>query len=136
VIILLKKFAQIYRAVFPEFFLFLLNLPLPLRTPVALKLKLCQNISYLKLSGKNNCFHPVTTIFAQQLNICSPKLGNQGSFQPHLAKHLAAVTDGYVDLILLRQLQTRKQLTLVTKRHLWQCLAYWPWLFDHSACIT
>jgi len=52
VIIPLKKFAQIYRAAFPEFFFILLNLPLPLRTPMPLKLKLCQNISYLKLSGK------------------------------------------------------------------------------------
>jgi len=103
---------------------------------MALKLKLCQNISYLKLIEKNNCFHPVMTIFAQQLNICSPKLGNQGPFQPHLAKHLAAVTDGCVVLILLRQLQTRRQLILVTKRRLWQCLAYWQWLLDHSAYIT
>jgi len=132
VIIPLKKFAQIYRAVFPEFFFVLAESSPPLSTPMPLKLKLCQNISYLKLSGKNNCFHPVMTIFAQQLNICSPKLGNQGPFQPHLA----AAIDGYVVLILLRQLQTRRQLTLVTKRHLWQCLAYWQWLLDHSAYIT
>jgi len=46
----------------------------PLRTPIALTQKLWQNTSYLQLSGLNNWFYVVTAIFAQRLNICSPKL--------------------------------------------------------------
>jgi len=33
---------------------------------------------------------------------------NDGAFYPHLATRLAAVTDGYVGLILLWQLQARR----------------------------
>jgi len=48
--------------------------PPPLRTPRTLTQKLWQNASYLQLSGLINWFYVVITIFAQQLNICSPKL--------------------------------------------------------------
>jgi len=46
----------------------------PLRTPIVLTQKLWQNTSYLQLSGLNNWFYVVITIFAQHLNIWSPKL--------------------------------------------------------------
>jgi len=36
----------------------------------------------LQLGGLNNWFHAVITIFAQHLNICSPKLGNDGAIAP------------------------------------------------------
>ena len=73
-IVLLKKLAQIYREVFPEFFKSCPNLPPPLRTPIAPTQKLCQITSNLHLSGLNNWFYVVITIFTQHLNICSPKL--------------------------------------------------------------
>jgi len=72
--VLLKQLAQTYRDVFPEFLKFCPNLP-PLRTPIALTQKLCQNTSYLQLGGLINWLYVVITIFAQHLNICSPKLG-------------------------------------------------------------
>jgi len=68
-----QKFAQKYREVSPEFFWSCPNLP-PLRTPIALTQKLWQNTSYLQLSGLNNWFYVVITIFALHLNMCSPKL--------------------------------------------------------------
>jgi len=71
--ILFQKLAQKYQEVFPELFKSYPNLP-PLRTPIAITQKLWQNTSYLQLSGLNNWFYVVTTIFAQHLNICSPKL--------------------------------------------------------------
>jgi len=46
----------------------------PVRTPIALTQKLWQNTSYLPLSRLKNWFYVVITIFAQQFNICSPKL--------------------------------------------------------------
>jgi len=70
---LFQKLAQKYREVFPEFFISCPN-PNSLRTPIALTQKLWQNTSYLQLSGLNNWFYVVITIFAQHLNICSPKL--------------------------------------------------------------
>jgi len=77
--------------------------PLP-RMPIALTQKLWQNTSYLQLGRLNNWFFAVMTIPAQHLNICSPKLGE---------------CDGCVVLILLLQLQTRRQLTLAMKRQIW-----------------
>jgi len=71
--VLLEKLAQTYREVFPEFFLSCPNLP-PLRTPTALAQKLWQKTSYLELSGLNNWFYVVIKIFAEHLDICSPKL--------------------------------------------------------------
>jgi len=82
--ILFRQPAQTYRAVFPLFFYSSPNLTPPPRTPIALTQKLWQNISYLQLGSMNNWFYPVMTIFAQHLNICSPKLGNNGNFRPHL----------------------------------------------------
>jgi len=58
---------------FLSFFKFVRIFP-PLRTPIALTQKLWQNTTYLQLSGLNNWFYVVITIFAQHLNICSPKL--------------------------------------------------------------
>jgi len=69
--VLFQKLVQKYREVFPEFFYSCPNLP-PLRTPIALTQKLWQNTSYL--SGLNNWFDVVITIFVQHLNICSPQL--------------------------------------------------------------
>ena len=99
-----------------------LNLALifpPPRRPIALTQKLWQNTSYLQFGGLNNWFYAVITIFAQHLNICSSKLGHDGAICPHLAVREAAVTDGCVVLILLLQLKTRRQLTLVTRRQIW-----------------
>jgi len=56
------------------------------------------------------------TIFAQQLNICSPKFSGYCAFHHHLATYSARVANGYVVLILLWQLQTRRQLKPATKR--------------------
>jgi len=109
--VLFLKLGHKYREVFPDFFKSCPNLP-PLRTPVALTQKLWQNTSYLQLSGLNNWFYAVITIFAQHLNMCSPKLWNDGAFYPHLATRQATVSDGCVVLNLLLQLQTRRQLTL------------------------
>jgi len=128
-----------------KFFLNFLNhvqISPPHRT-TALTQKLWQNTSYLQLSALNNWFYVVITIFAQHLNICSPKLGEWRRLLPHLATRQTTVTDGCVVLNLLLQLQTRRQLTLTMKRQIWhgernlqpteKCLAYW--LLDHSACI-
>ena len=71
--ILFQTLSQKYRQVLPEFFK-LVRISPPLRTPIALTQKLWQNTSYLQLSGLNNWFYVVITIFAQHLNICSPKL--------------------------------------------------------------
>jgi len=43
-------------------------------TPIAATQTFRQNTSYLQLTGLNNWFYVVITIFAQHLNICSPKL--------------------------------------------------------------
>jgi len=59
------------------------------------------------------------TNFAPHFNVCSPKLGNDGAFHSHLAMRLATVADGYAVLIHLLYLQTRRQLTLATKRQIW-----------------
>jgi len=102
-----------------KFFLNFFNLvriSLPLRTPKALTQKLWQNTGYLQLSGLNNWFYVVVTIFAQHLHMCSPKLVE---FYPHLAMRQATVSDGCVVLNLLLQLQTRRQLTLAMKRQIW-----------------
>jgi len=88
-------------------------------TPIALTQKLWQNTSYLQLGGLNNWFYVVVTIFAQHLNICSPKLREWRRPFPHLATRQATVTDGCLVLIVLLQLQIRRQLTLVTKRKIW-----------------
>jgi len=79
--VLLEKLAQTYREVFPEFFLSCPNLP-PLRTPTALAQKLWQKTSYLELSGLNNWFYVVIKIFAEHLDICSPKLVEWRSLLP------------------------------------------------------
>jgi len=71
--VLFQKLSQRYREVFPEFFNLVRTAP-SLRTPIVLTQKLWQNASYLQLSGFNNWFYVVITIFAQHLNICSPKL--------------------------------------------------------------
>jgi len=71
--VLFQKLAQKYREVLPEFFN-LVRISPPLRTPIALTQKLWQNTRYLQLSGLNNWFYMVITIFAQHLNMCSPKL--------------------------------------------------------------
>jgi len=71
--VLFQKLAQKYRKFFLNFFN-LVRISPPLRTPIALTQKLWQNTSYLQLSGLNNWFYAVITIFAQHLNICSPKL--------------------------------------------------------------
>ena len=92
---------------FLKFFVSCPNLP-PLRTPIALTQKLCQNTSFLQLGGLIDWFYVVITIFAQHLNIFSPKLGNDGAVCRHLATHQANVTDGCVVLILLLQLETRR----------------------------
>ena len=73
VMVLFQKLAQKYWKVFPEFFKYFPNLP-PFLTPIALTQKLWQNTSYLQLSGLNNWFYVVITIFAQHVNMCSPKL--------------------------------------------------------------
>jgi len=60
-----------------KFFINFLNLirtSPSLRTPIALTQKLWQNTSYLQLSGLNNWFYVVITIFAQHVNIYSSKL--------------------------------------------------------------
>jgi len=116
--VLFQKLAQKYQDVFPEFFKSCPNLP-PLRTPIALTQKLWRNTSYLQLSGLNNRFYVVITIFAQHVNICSPKLGYDGAICPHLATRQPTVTGGCVVLNLLLQFQTRTQLTLAMKRQIW-----------------
>jgi len=85
--VLFQKLSQKYWKVFPESFKSCLNLP-PLRTPIALTQKLWRNTSYLQLSGLNKWFYVVITIFAQHLNICSPKLVEW----PHLATFQATVS--------------------------------------------
>jgi len=52
------------------------------------------------------------TIFAKLFNICSPKFGDDCTFRLNL---VATVTDDFVVLMLLLQLQTRRQLRLETK---------------------
>jgi len=59
---------------FSWFFFHLFRISLPLRTSIALTQKLGQNTSYMQLSGMNNWFCVVITIFAQHLNIFRPKL--------------------------------------------------------------
>jgi len=90
-VVLFQKLAQKYQEVFPEFFKSCPNLP-PLPTPIALTQKLCRNTSYLQLSGLNNWFHVVITIFAQHLNICSPKLGE---WRRHVPPPGEASTNSY-----------------------------------------
>jgi len=70
--VLFQKLAQKYRKFFLNFSI--LSESPPLRTPIALTQKLWQITSYLQLSGLNNRFYVVITIFAQHLNVCSPKL--------------------------------------------------------------
>ena len=69
--VLFQKLAQKYREVFPEFFKSCPNLPL---TSYAYSFNTETFTSYLQLSGLNNWFYVVITIFAQHLNICSPIL--------------------------------------------------------------
>jgi len=54
--------------------------------------------------------------FAKRFNICSPKLGGRLHLPPHL---VAPVTDGYMVLVFLEQLQNRRKPTLATKRQIW-----------------
>ena len=54
--VLLKKLAQKYREVFPEILKFCPNLLPPFRAPIAPTQELCQNTSYLQVSGLNNWF--------------------------------------------------------------------------------
>jgi len=72
--VLLKQLAQASTS-FSWNFLYLAPISPPLRTPIALTQKLCQNTSFLQLGGLIDWFYVVITIFAQHLNICSPKLG-------------------------------------------------------------
>jgi len=55
-------------------------------------------------------------IYSTVQYVQSKTWGNYGAFHPHLATRLATVTDGYVVLIHLWQLQTRRQLTPATER--------------------
>jgi len=71
--VLFQKLAQKYGKFFLNFFNLVRTSP-SLRMPIALTQKLWQNTSYLQLSGLNNWFYVVMTIFAQHFNICSPKL--------------------------------------------------------------
>jgi len=71
--VLFQKLAQKYPEVFPEFFN-LVRISRPLRMRIALTQKLWQNTSYLQLSGLNNWFYVVITIFAQHLNMFTSKL--------------------------------------------------------------
>ena len=100
-------------------FLNLVRISAPLRTPIAITQKLWQNTSYLQLSGLNNWFYVIITIFAQHSNICGPKLVEWRCLLPHLATRQATVTDVCVALNLLLQLQTRRQPTLAMKRQIW-----------------
>jgi len=51
---------------------------------------------------------------------CSLKFKWGGTPRPHLATRVATVAaDGYVVLILLLHLQTRRHLTTATKRQIW-----------------
>jgi len=72
--------------------------------------------SYLQLGEKNNWLYAVMTIFLQRFSICSLKFWGRRRLSPHLATRLATVTDYYVVLILVLQLQTRKHLTPATER--------------------
>jgi len=67
--VLFQKLAQKYREVFPEFFKSCPNL-----LPTSYAYSFSENTSYLQLSGSNNWFYVVITIFAQHFNICSAKL--------------------------------------------------------------
>jgi len=67
--VLFQKLAHKYRQVFPEFCKSCPDLP-PIFTPIALTQELWQNTSYLQVSGLNNWFYVVITIFAQHLSIC------------------------------------------------------------------
>jgi len=71
--VLFKKLAKNIGKFFLNF-LNLVRISPPLRTPIALTQKLWQNTSPLQLSGLNNWFYVVITIFAQHFNVCSPKL--------------------------------------------------------------
>ena len=103
---------------FLNFFKSCPNLP-PLRTPIALTQKLWQNSSYLQLSGLNNWFYMVITILLNTWICAVQNWWNDGAVYPHLATRQATVSDGCVFLNLLLQLQTRRQLTLATKRQIW-----------------
>ena len=84
-----------------------------------------------------NWLYAVMTIFTQQFNICSSKF--ERSTAPIVPPAYApGSSDWWPDsfvLILLLQVQTRRQLTPATKRQIWhgwlnlqppaQCVAYW-----------
>ena len=111
-------------------------------TPLALTQKREQNTSYLQLGGLIIWFTVVKTIFAQHLNICSPKLGEWRCLLPPPGYTLSNCYWCCVILILLLQLETSRQLTLARNTNLaWlmksangrKMRTYW--LLDHSACI-
>jgi len=78
-----------------------------------------QNTSYLQLGGLNNWFYEAIKILLNIWIFAVQNWGNDGTFRPHLATRQATVTDGCVILSLLLQLQTRRQLTLATKKQFW-----------------
>jgi len=90
-----NKLAQKYREVLPEFFNFVLISPL-LRTPIDLTQKLWQNTSYLQLSGLNNWFYVVITIFLSTWIFAVQNWWNDGAFYPHLATRQATLIGGCV----------------------------------------
>jgi len=116
--VLLKELAQTHRQVFPEFSKSCPNLA-PNSQAYSSNAETWQNISYLLLGGLINSFYVVITIFAQHLNICSPKLGEWRCLLP-----LPGYTSGKCYWWLcgfdpLVRLETRRQLTLATKRQIW-----------------
>jgi len=118
--VLLKQLAKTYREVFPEFFKSCPNLP-PLRTPIALTQKLWQNTSHVKLGGLINWFYVAirNNNFCSTLEYLQYKIwGMTAHFAPTWLHVKQQLTDGCVVLILLLQLETRRQLTLATKTNL------------------
>jgi len=73
-VVLLKKLAQTYREVFPEFFKSCPNLP-PLCTPTTLTQKLWQNTGYLQLSALNILVSRGHNNFCSTLEYLQSKIG-------------------------------------------------------------
>jgi len=138
--ILLKQLARTYREVFPTIFFNLARIFPPPRYACSSNAETLAKY-YLQRGGLNNLRGHNN--FYSKFEYLQSKLGNDGAFRPLQAARQATVTDGCVSLILLLQLQTRRQLTLATQRQIWhgwrnpqpteKCLAYW--LIDHSAYI-
>jgi len=73
----------------------------------------------LQKCGINNWLFTQSWRLLLKAQFLQSKIWRDGAFRSHLGTRLVTVTDGHVVLIIVLQMQTRRQLTPATKRQIW-----------------